>query len=80
MSATHGGSRPGAGRKAAGRNKTTIEREMRAARGVAGAEDAGLMPLDVMLARMRGEPLSNGQIVTDEQFAAAVAAAPYMAR
>ena len=31
-----------------------------------------------MLARMRGEPLPNGQIPTDEQVAAAALAAPYI--
>jgi hypothetical protein len=37
-----------------------------------------LTPLDVMTARMRNEPLANGQRVTDEMFAAAVASAPYI--
>src|SRR5438270_12596530 len=37
-----------------------------------------LLPLDVMLARMRCEPLANGDFVTDEQFEAACAAAPYI--
>jgi len=32
----------------------------------------------VLLARMRDEALPNGQKVTDEQFEAAVAAAPYI--
>jgi hypothetical protein len=36
-----------------------------------------VLPLDIMRARMRNAPL-NGQSVTDEQFAAAVAAAPYI--
>lgn len=36
------------------------------------------MPLDVMLARMRDEALPNGAKVTDQQFEAAVAAAPYL--
>jgi hypothetical protein len=36
------------------------------------------LPLDVMLCRMKHEPLPNGSLVTDDQFAAAVAAAPYL--
>jgi hypothetical protein len=36
------------------------------------------MPLDVMLARLRGVPLPNGKMPTDEQFRAAEAAAPYL--
>ena len=78
MSGAHGGPRPGAGRKAGGKNKLTLEREVRAAHGIEAAGEAGLLPLDVMLARMRGEPLPNGEKPTDEQFAAAVAAAPYL--
>lgn len=74
----HGGARPGAGRKAGGKNKATIERELRTRHGVAAAVQQGLLPLDVMLARMRDEALPNGMKPTDEQFAAAVAAAPYL--
>ena len=71
------------GKKTGGRqrgtpNKATAERQLRAAHGLQAALDNGLMPLDVMLARMRDAPLPNGQKVTDEQFAAAVAAAPYL--
>src|SRR3954451_12237456 len=78
MSATRGGRRPGAGRKPGGRNKATIEREMLAKNGIEVARNAGLMPIDVMLARMRGELLPNGRSPTDEQFQAAVAAAPFL--
>ena len=71
------------GKKTGGRqrgtpNKATAERQLRAAHGLQTALDEGLLPLDVMLARMRGAPLPNGQKVTDEQFVAAVAAAPYL--
>src|SRR3954451_21056713 len=59
MSATRGGRRPGAGRKPGGRNKATIKREILARHGVELARNAGLMPIYVMLARMRGEPLPN---------------------
>jgi hypothetical protein len=40
--------------------------------------EEGLTPLDIMKARMLGRPLSNGAPVTDEQFAAACALAPYL--
>jgi hypothetical protein len=71
------------GQKTGGRqrgtpNKLTIERELRAAHGVAAAADTGLLPIDVLLARMRDEALPNGRKVTDPQFEAAVAAAPYL--
>ena len=66
------------GRKAGTPNKATIERELRAARGMKMAYAEGLLPLDVMLARMRNEDLPNGQRPTDEQFQAAVAAAPFL--
>lgn len=73
-----GGARSGAGRKAGGKNRATIEHEMRARAGIQDALNSGLLPLDVMLARMRGQPLPNGRMVTDEQFQAAIAAAPYV--
>ena len=66
------------GRKAGTPNKATVERELRAAQGVQIAFDDGLMPLDIMLARMRDEPLPNGHMVSNEQFEAACAAAPYL--
>lgn len=72
-----GGAHPGAGRKQGGKNKATIERELRAAAGLEAAK-AGLMPLDVLLARMRGETLPNGHEPTDAQVAAARDAAPYL--
>lgn len=71
------------GRKTGGRqkgtlNRATVERQLRAASGIEAAMNHGLLPLDVMLARMRDEPLPNGQRVTDDQLAAAIAAAPYI--
>jgi hypothetical protein len=51
---------------------------MRARAGVEAAVATGILPLDVMLCRMRGEPLPDGRAVTAEMFAAAVAAAPYL--
>lgn len=66
------------GRKAGTLNKATVELQIRAKQGVAAALNEGLMPLDVMRARMRDEPLSNGRYVTDEQLQAAIAAAPYI--
>jgi hypothetical protein len=74
----HGGARPGAGRKWGGRNRATVERQLRAQHGVQAATEDGVMPLDVMLAMMRDEPLSNGRKPTDEQLRAAIAAAPYL--
>lgn len=68
-----GGKREGAGRKVGVPNKITLERELRAANGVESAMKSGVLPLDVMLHRMRGT-----QPVTDNEFAAAVAAAPYI--
>ena len=50
---------------------------MRTTHGLEAAR-TGLLPLDVMLSRMRGDPMPNGRMATDEQFQAAVAAAPFM--
>ena len=75
-----GGSKPGerrGGRQKGTPNKLTVEREMRATHGLEAAR-TGLMPLDVMFARMRDEPMTNGRKPTDEQFQAAVAAAPFV--
>src|SRR5436305_3954986 len=66
------------GRQLGTPNKATVERQLRASHGLAAATQDGLLPLNVMLARMRGEPLANGDFVTDEQFQAACAAAPYI--
>lgn len=73
-----GGAIPGAGRKAGGKNKATVERELRAKQGLDLVNDGGPLPLDVIVARMRGIPLPDGSTVSDEQFQAAVAAAPYI--
>ena len=61
------------GRKPGARNRSTIERELRAASGVQLALDGGPLPLDILLRVMRGD---DG--ISDRQFAAAVAAAPYV--
>ncbi len=53
-------------------NKATVERQMRAATGLAAARTTGKMPLDVILQRM-SDPAS----VSRESFEAAVAAAAY---
>lgn len=42
------------------------------------AFDGGLLPLQVILARMRNEPLPDGSMATDAQLAAANMAAPYI--
>jgi hypothetical protein len=67
-----GGRRKGVPNRAASRTKEMARRSVRM------ALDTGTTPLDVMTARMRNEPLANGQRVTDEMFAAAVASAPYI--
>lgn len=54
-------------------NKATVVRQMRAVAGLKAAEETGELPLDVILRRMHGDTT-----VTDRQFEAAVAAAPYM--
>jgi hypothetical protein len=71
------------GRKTGGRqkgtpNKATVERELRAAQGLKAATLDGLLPLDVMMCRMKNEALPNGSSVADDQLAAAIAAAPYI--
>jgi hypothetical protein len=76
---SRGGHRLGAGGNPGGRDKATIERELRAAAGIAVAR-TGLLPIDVMPARMRGEALPNGQKPLDEQFQATVATRPLSAR
>lgn len=73
-----GGKQAGAGRKPGTKNLATIERELRARSGVASAVNNGLLPLDVMLAKLRNEALPDGTLPTDAQFQAAVAAAPYV--
>lgn len=42
------------------------------------AIEGGILPLHVILARMRDEPLPDGKKPTDKQFEAAQAAAPYI--
>ena len=59
-------------------NRATAERHLRARHGIQAATEDGVLPLDVMLAVMRAEPLANGQKPTDEQLRAAIAAAPYL--
>jgi hypothetical protein len=73
----NGGPRSGAGRPVGARSKTTLERELRAIAGVEAARN-GVLPLDVLLAAMRAEPLPNGRHPTDQQIQCAIAAAPYL--
>ena len=56
------------GKKTGGRqkgtpNKATVERDLRAAQGLKAATLDGLLPLDVMMCRMRNRPLPNGSMV-----------------
>src|SRR5215469_4500497 len=69
----NGGARPGAGRPPGAKSKTTIEREKMAELGLRELRRTGRMPLEVMLARMNGDAS-----ISDDMFAAAVAAAPYI--
>lgn len=73
-----GGARPGGGRPPGSRNLSTIARELKAQQGLDLINDGGPLPLDVIVARMRGLTLPDGSLVTDDQFQAAVAAAPYV--
>jgi hypothetical protein len=66
------------GRQAGVPNRATAERQLRARHGIQAATEDGVLPLDVMLAVMRAEPLSDGKKPTDEQLRAAIAAAPYL--
>ena len=66
------------GRRAGVPNRATAERHLRARHGIQAATEDGVLPLDVMLAVMRAEPLANGRKPTDEQLRAAIAAAPYL--
>lgn len=63
---THGGPRPGAGRKQGQTTKLNEAARKQAAEG-------GLMPLDYMLQTLRNEDKPD-----DERFEAAKAAAPYV--
>jgi hypothetical protein len=74
-----GGPQPNSGRKPGTKNRTTVERELRARFGLqAVLEDGGPLPLDILTSRMRDVPLPTGQRISDEMFQAAVAAAPYI--
>ncbi|NOG74227.1 hypothetical protein [Roseicella sp. DB1501] len=64
------------GRKPGARNRSTIEREMRAQAGIASAIEGGALPLDILLTVMRGGP--EAEAITARQYEAAVAAAPYL--
>jgi hypothetical protein len=78
MNPAHGGRREGAGRKPGSQDKATVEKILRAEHGVVAALESGVMPLDVILARMRRHPLPNGELPTDDQYFAAIAACPYL--
>lgn len=65
------------GRRAAGKQESGDRgaREIKAANGIAAAPESGVMPLDVILAVMRGEQLSDGRVPSEREFNAAIAAA-----
>jgi hypothetical protein len=70
----NGGRRPGAGRPKGSANRDRAE-QVQITRELL---EEGLTPLAIMTARMLYRPLSNGTLVTDDQFAAACALAPYL--
>src|SRR5271168_4876374 len=70
----NGGKRPGAGRPKGSVNRARAEQRRIAEQLL----EEGLTPLDIMKARMLRRPLSNGALLTDDQFAAACAMAPYV--
>ena len=76
-----GGARPGAGRKP-GRTPRAVKeltsRHIMALADLRRTVHAGLLPLEVMLYRMRGIPLPDGTMVTNDMMDAAESAAPYV--
>jgi hypothetical protein len=70
-----GGARPGAGRPPGHLDRKTIEKNLRAEHGVSSALASGVMPLDIILSRMRRHPLPDGTLPTDDQYFAATPAA-----
>lgn len=67
-----------AGRAKGTPNKATVVKRALIAQAREDAFDGGLLPLQVILARMRDEALPSGEKVTDAQLAAAAIAAPYI--
>ena len=86
----YGGARPGAGRKPGpGQPRSPVVSAKRALKEMtmrhllALAEvrktlHAGLLPLEVMLYKMRGVALPDGTLVSEDMMNAAIAAAPYV--
>jgi len=75
------GQKPGqriGGRAAGTPNKSTIVKRLLAQHGTELATNVGILPLQVLLARMTGTPLPDGTLPTDKQVEAAQAAAPYI--
>jgi hypothetical protein len=64
------------GRRAGTPNRATVERAARARAGLEAALATGLMPLDVILAVMRGGPAAAA--ISERQYQAACAAAPFL--
>jgi hypothetical protein len=64
------------GRSAGTPNRATVERRARARAGLEAALAAGPMPLDVILAVMRGGPAAAA--ISERQYQAACAAAPFL--
>jgi hypothetical protein len=73
MANGHGGRREGAGRPKGSRDRGVIERLKLAEKGREALLMDHRLPLEIMLARMAGDPT-----ITDEMFQAAIASAPYI--
>lgn len=71
------GTRP-SGRQKGTPNKATVIKKVLTEQARQDALTSGILPLQVMLARMRNEPLPDGTIPTDKQIEAAALAAPYI--
>ncbi len=69
---------PGSGRRPDTPNIETLQKRVMAVSGIDIALKFGILPLEVMLSRMTGVPMANGQTPTDPQVAVAIAAAPYI--
>ena len=74
----NGGFRPGSGRKPGSTTKRVALLREQSHAAVVRALDDGVMPLDIMCAAMRMQPLPNGEYVTREQFEMAASCAVYL--
>lgn len=71
-----GGAGHGQGRKAGSKNKATLVKEQFRKDAIAVCVEMGVSPLEIMMTVARGG--ANGDAITERQFEAAKAAAPYI--